>query len=69
MDGIGLLTNLQSLTLEDNRLDSDIPPTEEVRHILHDKLGPASSLKHVDIFGTILHLVNGEWIEVPSGVA
>ena len=69
MDGIGLLTNLQSLTLEDNRLDSDIPPAEEVRHILYAKLGPASGLKHVDIYGTVLHLVDGQWVEVTSSVA
>jgi hypothetical protein len=37
--------------------------------MLHDKLGSASSLRHVDIYGTVLRLVDGEWVEVPSSVA
>lgn len=35
----------------------------EVRHVLQDKLNPTSSLKYVDIGGTVLRLVDGEWSE------
>ena len=54
--------------LEDNRISKLISPTE-VRRMVHDKLDPASSLKHVGIYGTVLRLVDGEWVEVPSRVA
>ena len=37
--------------------------------MLHDKLGPVSRLKHVDIYGRALRLVDGEWSEVPSSMA
>ena len=45
----------------------EISPTE-VRRILHEKLGPASSLKYVDMCETVLRLVDREWVEVPSSV-
>jgi hypothetical protein len=57
-----------SSTLNDNRITLEISPTE-VRRTLHDKLSPASRLKHVDIYGKLLHLVNGEWVEAPSSMA
>ena len=66
MEGIGLLTHIQSFTLESNRF-MEISPTE-VRRILHEKLGPASSLKYVDMCETVLRLVDREWVEVPSSV-
>ena len=37
--------------------------------MLQDKLGPASSLKHVNIYGIFFRLVDGEWLEVPSSTA
>ncbi|KAI9454639.1 hypothetical protein HD554DRAFT_2149962 [Boletus coccyginus] len=60
--GISLHTHLQSFTLEDHEIPMEISPME-VQHVLQDKLGPASSLKYVDICGTVLHLVDGKWSE------
>lgn len=34
---------------------------------LLDKLGPAASLKHMDYFGTVFRLVDGEWAQVSFG--
>jgi hypothetical protein len=51
-----------------NKFMLEISSTE-VRDMLHDTLGPGSSLKHVDIHGTALCLVDGEWVEVSSSVA
>ena len=61
MEGIAPLTNLESLTLEDGQDGMEIPLVEEVVSMLHDKLGPASSLKHVDMYGTVFRLVDGKW--------
>jgi hypothetical protein len=46
----------------------EISPTE-VRDMLHDGLGPTSSLKHVAIYRTVFRLVDGEWVEVSSNMA
>jgi hypothetical protein len=73
LEAIGLLTDLESFMLKNNKFMInkfmlEISSTE-VRDMLHDTLGPGSSLKHVDIHGTALRLVDGEWVEVSSSVA
>ncbi|KAH0835742.1 hypothetical protein J3R83DRAFT_9567 [Lanmaoa asiatica] len=66
LECITLLTGLQSLTLlKDHTIEfaPAISPTE-VRRILHDKLGPTSSLRRVEIYERAFCLVGGEWSEV-----
>ncbi|KAF8550789.1 hypothetical protein OG21DRAFT_1513572 [Imleria badia] len=68
LEGIDLLTELQSFTLKGGLMSPEISPAE-IRCVLHDKLGPASNLKDIDVYGRVLHLVDGQWSEVSSGSA
>ena len=66
MEHIGLLANLQSLMVGSyyTRYEEEVSITQ-VRHIICDKLGPGSHLKRVEIKGQVLHLADGQWLEVP----
>ena len=66
MEHIGLLANLQSLMVGNcyHKCEEEVSITQ-VRHIICDKLGPGSHLKHVGILGQVLHLADGQWLEVP----
>ncbi|KAG9312600.1 hypothetical protein JVU11DRAFT_6997 [Chiua virens] len=66
LDGIGRHTYLQSCVLTDHENSpSGLPKMLplEIRAALHEKLGPHSRLTHIDCFGTVFHLVEGEWSE------
>ncbi|KAF8550788.1 hypothetical protein OG21DRAFT_1487492 [Imleria badia] len=64
LESISLLTELQSFTLAGS-VSREISYTQ-IRRVLHDKLSPASNLKHIDIRGRVLHLVDGQWSIFPK---
>ncbi|KAI9462069.1 hypothetical protein HD554DRAFT_1468768 [Boletus coccyginus] len=63
LKGINFHSHLQSFTLEDHVITLMEISSTEVRHVLQDELNPTSGLKYVDIGGTVLRLVDGEWSE------
>ena len=65
MEHIGLLANLQSLMVGSYYTKYEEVSITQVRHIICDKLGPCSHLKRVEIKGQVLHLADGQWLEVP----
>jgi hypothetical protein len=68
-DGIRVLRGLQSLTLKawGPHLDVGVSSVD-VRHTVQEQLSDIPGLSSVDIYGTAVRLVDGEWMDVRDHV-